>query len=195
VHGPPWLENPTLSILSIAVGFFLLYRALQTEKHHRVHQQSKHGNIEREIFGHRIIDTNRGWILLTFSISLFAIGAHYLAENTFHVYDTTPVDRFTHGLSGMAIAAIVLNLYLTRRREYYYPMAIGVSWIAFILWEVYELIYIAYSGPAGFIQSDPWDLAIDLWLDTLGALTICFIYDEFTHQTERQQATETTSDQ
>ena len=95
----------------------------------------------------------------------------------------------------MAIAAIVLNLYLTRRREYYYPMAIGVSWIAFILWEVYELIYIAYSGPTGFIQSDPWDLAIDLWVDTLGALTICFIYDEFTHQTERQQATEATSDQ
>jgi hypothetical protein len=24
-------------------------------------------------------------------------------------------------------------------------------------------------------------LAIDLWVDTLGALTICFIYDEFTH--------------
>ena len=195
MHGPPWLENPTLSILLIAVGFYLLYRALQTEKHHRVHQQSEQGNIEREIFGHKIIDTNRGWILFTFSISLFAIGAHYLAENTFHVYDTTPVDRFTHGLSGMAIAAIVLNLYLTRRREYYYPMAIGVSWIAFILWEVYELIYIAYSGPTGFIQSDPWDLAIDLWVDTLGALTICFIYDEFTHQTERQQATETTSDQ
>ena len=195
MHGPPWLENPTLSILSIAVGFYLLYRALQTEKHHRVHQQSEHGNTEREILGHKIIDTNRGWILFTLSISLFAIGAHYLAENTFHVYDTTPVDRFTHGLSGMAIAAIVLNLYLTRRREYYYPMAIGVSWIAFILWEVYELIYIAYSGPTGFIQSDPWDLAIDLWVDTLGALSICFIYDEFTHQTERQQATETTSDQ
>jgi Ca2+/Na+ antiporter len=157
VHGPPWLENPTLSILLIAVGFYLLYRALQTEKHHRVHQQSEYGNIEREILGHKIIDTNRGWILFTLSIFLFAIGAHYLAENTFHVYDTTPVDRFTHGLSGMAIAAIVLNLYLTRRREYYYPMAIGVSWIAFILWEVYELIYIAYSGPAGFIQSDPWD--------------------------------------
>jgi hypothetical protein len=195
VHGPPWLENPTLSILLIAVGFYLLYRALQTEKHHRVHQQSEHGNTEREILGHKIIDTNRGWILFTLSISLFAIGAHYLAENTFHVYDTTPVDRFTHGLSGMAIAAIVLNLYLTRRRKYYYPMAIGVSWIAFILWEVYELIYIAYSGPTGFIQSDPWDLAIDLWVDTLGALTICFIYDEFTHQTERQKATETTSDQ
>lgn len=187
MHGPPWLENPVLSLVLIAIGFYLLYRALKTEKHHRAHQNSDHGNIEREIFRHKVIDTNKGWILFTVSISLFAIGAHYLAENTFHVYDTTPVDRFTHGLSGMSITAIALNLYLTRRREYYYPIAIGVSWIAFVLWEVYELIYIAYSGPTGFIQSDPWDLAIDLWIDTLGALTICFIYDEFTYQTERRQ--------
>lgn len=150
-----------------------------------MHQHSDYGNIEKEFFGHKIIDTNKGWILFTVSISLFAISVHYLAENTFHVYDITPVDRFTHGLSGMAIAAIALNLYLTRRREYYYPISIGVSWIAFILWEVYELIYRAYIGPSGFIQSDPWDLAIDLWIDTLGALTICFIYDEFTHQTEQ----------
>jgi len=194
VHGPLWLENPTLSILLITIGFYLLYRALQTEKHHRLHQQSDHGNLETEAFGRKVIDTNKGWILFTASISLFAIGAHYLAENTFHVYDTTPVDRFTHGLSGMAIAAIVLNLYLTKRREYYYPIAIGISWIAFILWEVYELIYIGYVGPAGFIQSDPWDLAIDLWIDTLGALTICFIYDEFTHQTQQQLPTTKTNE-
>jgi hypothetical protein len=187
MHGPPWLENPVLSIVLITIGFYLLYRALKTEKHHRAHQNSDHGNIEREIFRHKVIDTNKGWILFTLSISLFAIGAHNLAENTFHVYDTTPVDRFTHGLSGMSITAIALNLYLTRRREYYYPIAIGVSWIAFVLWEVYELIYIAYSGPTGFIQSDPWDLAIDLWIDTLGALTIYFIYDEFTYQTKRRQ--------
>jgi hypothetical protein len=179
MHGPPWLENPVLSIVLITIGFYLLYRALKTEKHHRAHQNSDHGNIEREIFRHKVIDTNKGWILFTLSISLFAIGVH--------VYHTTPVDRFTHGLSGMAITAIALNLYLTRRRGYYYPIAIGVSWIAFVLWEVYELIYIAYSGPTGFIQSDPWDLAIDLWIDTLGALTICFIYDEFTYQTERRQ--------
>jgi uncharacterized membrane protein YjdF len=185
MHSSPWLENPTLSIVLISTGFYLLYRALKTEKHHRAHQYSDHGNIEREIFRHKIIDTNKGWILFTVSISLFAIGAHYLAENTFHVYDITPVDRFTHGLSGMAIAAIALNLYLTRKKEYYYPIAIGVSWVAFVLWEVYELIYIAYTGPSSFIQSDPWDLAIDLWIDTLGALTICFVYDEFTHQTER----------
>ena len=181
MHGPPWLENPTLSISLIVIGFYLLYKALQTDRHLRTHQTSQYGNLEREIFGRKVIDTNKGWILFTISISLFAMGAHYLAENTFHVYDTTPIDRFTHGLSGMAITAIVLNLYLTRRREYYYPVAIGVSWIAFILWEIYELVYIAFSGPAGFIQSDPWDLAIDLWVDTLGALTICFIYDEFTY--------------
>jgi uncharacterized membrane protein YjdF len=186
MHGPPWLENPAFSIILIAIGFYLLYKALGTEKQHRAHQQSDHGNIERKVFGRKVIDTNKGWVLFTISISLFAIGAHYLAENTFHVYDTTPVDRFTHGLSGMAITAIVLNIYLTRRREYYYPIAIGVSWIAFVLWEVYELIYVAYTGPSGFIQSDPWDLAIDLWIDTLGALTICFMYDEFT-QTERRQ--------
>ena len=45
---------------------------------------------------------------------------------------------------------------------------------------VYELIYIAYSGPSGFIQSDSWDIVIDLWIDSLGALAICFLYDEFT---------------
>jgi uncharacterized membrane protein YjdF len=195
VHGPLWLENPILSMVLIIMGFYFLYRAIITEKHHRAHQLSEYGNLEREIFARKVIDTNKGWILFTISISLLAIGAHYLAENTFHVYDTTPVDRFTHGLSGMAITAIVLNLYLTRRREYYYLVAIGVSWIAFIVWEVYELIYIAYNGPNGFIQSDPWDLAIDLWIDTLGALTICFIYDEFTHQREKQQTPKTASEQ
>ena len=115
VHGPPWLENPSRSILLITIGFYLLYRALRTDRHLRVHQRNEYGNLEREIFGRKIIDTNSGWVLFTISISLFATGAHYLAENTFHVYDTTPVDRFTHGLSGMAITAIVLNLYLTRR--------------------------------------------------------------------------------
>lgn len=61
-----------------------------------------------------------------------------------------------------------------------------MSWIAFILWELYELIYLAYNGPNSFIQSDPWDLAIDLWVDTLRALTICFLYDEFTHKTDKK---------
>ena len=183
MHGPSWAENPALPVLLITVGFWLLYLAIKTERHHRTHQESEHGNIELEFLGRKVLDTNRGWIFLTLSISLFAIAAHSLAENTFHVYDTTPIDRFTHGLSGMAVTAIALNLYLTGKREKYYLIAITVSWIAFILWEVFELLYITYTGPSGFIQSDPWDLGIDLWVDSLGALTICFLYDEFTHKT------------
>jgi hypothetical protein len=31
----------------------------------------------------------------------------------------------------------------------------------------------------GFIQTEPMDLGIDLWVDTLGALAVCFLYDEF----------------
>jgi hypothetical protein len=188
-------KSYTIYTVNHNFGFYLLYRAIITEKHHRTHQLSEYDNVEKEVFAHKVIDTNRGWILFTMFISLFAICTHYLAENSFHVYDTTPVDRFTHRLSGMAITVIVLNLYLTRRSEYYYPVAIGVSWIAFIVWEVYELIYIAYNGPTGFIQSDPWDLAIDLWIDTLGALTICFIYGEFTHQREKQHTPKTASEQ
>jgi uncharacterized membrane protein YjdF len=99
---------------------------------------------------------------------------------TFHLYDITPIDRFTHGLSGMALTAIVLNLYLTRNRKYYYTVSIAVSWVPFVLWEVYEWIYATYSGPSGFIQTEPWDMVIDLWIDSLGALAICFLYDEFT---------------
>jgi ABC-type nickel/cobalt efflux system permease component RcnA len=60
MHGPPWLENPAISIVLVAVGFYLLYRALGTEKHHRAHQQSGHGNIEKEFFGRKVIDTNKG---------------------------------------------------------------------------------------------------------------------------------------
>jgi uncharacterized membrane protein YjdF len=111
---------------------------------------------------------------------LVALGAHFLAEYTFHLYDITPIDRFTHGLSGMALTAIVLNLYLTRNRKYYYTVSIAVSWIPFVLWEMYEWIYATYSGPSGFIQTEPWDMVIDLWIDSLGALAICFLYDEFT---------------
>ena len=98
--------------------------------------------MERELFVNRIIDTNKGWLFFTSSVALTALGAHFLAENTFHMYDVTPVDLFTHGLSGMAVTAIILNLYLTRKRQFYYVVSIGASWIAFILWEVYELIYI-----------------------------------------------------
>lgn len=182
MHGPLWLENPTISVILLGIAFCLLYKSLTTEKHHRKHQHSNHYNVERELFGHKIVDTNKGWLLFTSFVGLAALGTHYLAENTFHVYDVTPVDRFTHGLSGMAVTAIILNLYLTKKREFYYIVSIGASWIAFILWEVFELIYIAYSGPSGFIQSDMWDIVIDLWIDSLGALSICFLYDEFTEK-------------
>jgi len=100
MHGSLWLENPTISVILICVAFYLLYKSLTTEKHHRKHQHSNHYNIERELFGHKIMDTNKGWFLFTTFIGLAALGTHYLAENTFHAYDVTPVDRFTHGLLG-----------------------------------------------------------------------------------------------
>jgi uncharacterized membrane protein YjdF len=129
----------------------------------------------------RIIDTNRGWILFTLSLGGLALGSHFISEYVFHLYDTTPIDSFTHGLSAMGITAIVLNFYLTRKRKMYYPISIGAAWIGFIIWEIYEWIHVTISGPGGFIQTEPIDMAIDLWVDTLGALTICFIYDEFTN--------------
>jgi hypothetical protein len=55
-----------------------------------------------------------------------------------------PIDKFTHGLSGMAITALILNFYLMRKRKLYYFVAIGASCIAFVLWEVYELAAVAY---------------------------------------------------
>jgi hypothetical protein len=35
-------------------------------------------------------------------------------------------------------------------------------------------------GPAGFIQTEPIDMIVDLWVDTLGSLAVCFLYKEFT---------------
>lgn len=181
MHGPIWLENPIISFVLLAMGFYLLYRALIIEKHHREPQHSNSSySVEKRLFGHKIIDTSRGWLFFTSFLVLVALGAHFLAEYTFHLYDITPIDRFTHGLSGMALTAIVLNLYLTRNKKYYYSVSIAASWIAFVLWEVYEWIYATYSGPSGFIQTEPWDMAIDLWVDSLGALAICFLCDEFT---------------
>jgi hypothetical protein len=181
MHGPIWLENPIISLALLAIGFYLLYRATITEKHHREPQHSNSSySLEKKLFGHKIIDTSKGWLFFTSFLVLVALGAHFLAEYTFHLYDITPIDRFTHGLSGMALTAIVLNLYLTRKRKYYYTVSIAASWVPFVLWEVYEWIYATYSGPSGFIQTEPWDMAIDLWIDSLGALAICFLYDEFT---------------
>ena len=119
--------------------------------------------------------------MFTGFLELTTTVAHLLAEYAFHVYDTTLIDKFTHGLSGMAVTAIILNFYLTRKRQLYYIVAIGTSCIAFVLWEVYELVVVAYGLGGGFIQTEPIDLGIDLWIDSLGALAVCFLYDEFSH--------------
>ncbi len=134
MHGPIWLENPIISLALFPIAFYMLYSALITEKHHREPQHTNSSySLEKKIFGHKIIDTSRGWLFFTSFLVLTALGAHFLAEYTFHLYDTTPVDRFTHGLSGMALTAIVLNLYLTRNKKYYYTVSIAVSWVAFVL--------------------------------------------------------------
>lgn len=181
MHGEWWLEDLTLSIFLFCIAFYLLYRILRTKKQYRYHQQSDHNDVQRVIFGRKIIDISTGWLLFTGFITLTAIGAHFLAEYTFHLYDTTPIDKFTHGLSGMAITALVLNFYLTRKRKLYYFVAIGASWIAFVLWGVYELAAVATGFGGGYIQTEPMDLAIDLGVDSLDALAVCFLYDEFSH--------------
>jgi hypothetical protein len=61
MHGPFWLEHPTISVLLIAVAFYLLYKAVTTQKHLRYHQHSNGNNVERELFGHKIIDTKAGY--------------------------------------------------------------------------------------------------------------------------------------
>ena len=92
------------------------------------------------------------------------------------------LDKYTHGLSGMSITALVLNFYLTRKRQLYYFIALGVSWVTIVLWEVYELVAVATGFGGGYIQTEPMDLAIDLSVDSLGALAVCFLYDEFSHE-------------
>jgi hypothetical protein len=52
--------------------------------------------------------------------------------------------------------------------------------MAFIVWEVYEWISVSVYGSSGFIQTEPLDMVVDLWVDTLGSLAVCFIYQEFT---------------
>lgn len=175
MHGEFWQENPVFSIALIAAGFILLFISFRLKaKPHK----------ELKIAGHKILDTSGRWLFFTLFIGLVAIGAHYLAEYVFHIYDVTPIDRFTHGISGMAITALILNFYLTKRRRVYYPTAIGVSWAMFVIWEVYEWISVMVD-PNTTIQTGPWDLAVDLWIDTLGALAICFIYDEYNKKDEK----------
>lgn len=184
VHGPPWLESMVLPSILVAAGFaFLFFSILQKR---RQPEGVSGYNIDLKIFGHKIIDTSDRWLLFTAFIGLVAVGSHYLAEYSLHLYDVTPVDRITHGLSGMAVTAFILNFNLSRGRRVYYPTAIAVSWIGFIGWELYEWLTVM-TDPNSGIQTSPWDLVIDLWIDTLGALAICLVYDEYNK--ERQAMT------
>ena len=179
VHGPPLLEGIFFPSALVAAGLVMLSISIWRK---RTQPEGISGlNIAPKIFGHKIIETSERWLLFTVFIGLVAIGTHYLAEYTFHIYDVTPVDKFTHGLSGMAATAFVLNFNLTRGRRIYYSTAIGISWIGFIAWEIYEWIAVM-TDPNTTIETGPWDLAIDLWIDTLGALAICFIYDEYNRE-------------
>lgn len=180
MHGTSWLEDPVLSIVFFGIGAFFLFLALRTEDEHRKHQHHEaHSGIELSLLGRKVIDTSRGWFFFTMFIGSVALGAHFISEYTFHLYDTTSIDSLTHGLSAMGITAIVLNFYLTKRKRLYFPVSIGAAWIGFTLWEVYEWIMVGVQGPMGFIQTEPLDMGIDLWVDTLGSLAICFLYSEF----------------
>ena len=186
MHGPPLLQDPTISLAMIGIGFFFLALSIGRKRRHKTKEPY---NLQPKIAGHKILDTGDRWVLFTLFIGLCAFAAHFLAEYTFHVYDATPIDKFTHGLSGMAITAFILNFNLTRGRKVYYPTSIGVSWLAFVAWEVYEWIY-AHTDPNSGIETSLWDMGIDLWVDSLGALAICFIYDEFMvrgHEIEKEK--------
>ena len=177
MHGPVWIEYPAFSLILIGVALAMLYLSLSLNRKNR-----KAGEKDAFVWpvkGRKILDTSRRWLYFTAFVGLSAAGAHLLAEYTFHIYDITPIDRFTHGLSGMAVTAAVLNLFLTRNRKIYYGASIGASWVFFVVWEVFEFVF-AYYNPGGLIQTDAWDVAIDLWIDSLGALAICFICDELT---------------
>ena len=184
MHGPNWFEDPTVSL--IMIGAAIVFLALTIWR--RQVGTGDPYNIQPKVSAHKILDTGDRWIFFTLFIGLSAIAAHLLAEYTFHIYDVTPVDKFTHGLSGMAITTFILNLNLTRGRKVYYPVSIGVSWLAFVAWEIYEWITVM-TVPNSGIEISLWDTAIDLWVDTLGALTICFFYDELMSKEHRLQKT------
>ncbi len=182
MHGPEWLSNPVFSVILLGIGILFLLLALRTEKEHRRHQHhTAHSGIEIKIIGKKVVDTSIGWLFFTLFIGGIALGTHFLSEYTFHLYDTTSIDSITHGLSAMGITAIVLNFMITRKRRYYFPISIGAAWIGFVIWEVYEWISISIHGPTGFIQTEPIDMFVDLWVDTLGCLAVCFLYKEFTN--------------
>ena len=162
MHGPEFLSNPIIPIILIIGAGVLLYLSI------------KNGNTIRsirKINGVEVLDTSYEWIYFTGFIGFTAIGIHLLAEYNLHWYDVTPIDRFTHAISGMAITAIVLNFNLTSQRKFYYTIAIAASWIAFIGWELFEAIFV-YLNPDGFIEISNWDTAVDLWIDFLGSVEL-----------------------
>jgi len=178
LHGPEFLSNPIIPIILILGAGVFLYLSV------------KNGNTirsVRKINGIAILDTSYEWIYFTGFVGLIAIGIHLLAEYNLHWYDVTPIDRFTHAISGMAITAIVLNFNLTNQRKFYYTIAIASSWAAFIGWELFEAIFV-YLNPDGFIEISNWDTAVDLWIDFLGGLSICFLCDELTEWPEETKA-------
>ena len=183
MHGNVWIQDPSVALVLISAAFVFLVLSIWTRGRNTERDPY---NIQTAVSGHKILDTGSRWMFFSLFVGLSAIGAHLLAEYTFHIYDVTPIDKFTHGLSGMAITALVLNLNLTRGRKVYYPVSIGVSWVAFVVWEIYEWV-IVMTVPNSGIEVSLWDTAIDLWIDTLGALTICFFYDKMMNDDHEQK--------
>ena len=68
-----------------------------------------------------------------------------------------------------------------KQKSYTIFVAKSATWIAFVLWEAYELAVVATGFRRGYIQTEPMDFGIDLWVDSLGALAVCFLYDELSH--------------
>lgn len=180
MHEGQLLVNLGIPIALIVGGGFFFYLSIKNKDTIR--------NIN-EINGLKILDTSYEWLYFTSFIGLAAIGIHLLVELGFHWYDVTPIDNFTHAISGMAITAIVLNFNLTSKRKFYYPIAIGAAWIAFVSWEVFEAAYV-HLNPGGIIQINDWDTAVDLWIDFLGGLAICFLCDELTEWPDKKSNSE-----
>lgn len=179
MHGADWLANPLFSVALIIASLLFLTASIALKKR----RGEQNFNMVTRIMGHRIVKTSDTWILFTGFLGLAALGAHFLAEFALHLYDVTQIDRFTHGLSSMAITALVLHFNLSRRRRIYYPASIAVSWVAFLLWEAYEWVS-KIVDPANAAETSLGDMAMDLWINSLGALAICFIHDEFVHDSE-----------
>jgi hypothetical protein len=135
-------KSYTIDILAL-YSFYLLYKALRAKKRYRYFNRATIRRTKSNSWTKSYRYKYRLAVLYRLLVLFPAIGAYFLAEYTFHLYDSTPIDKFTFGLTGMAVIVLVLNSYLTRKRQFYYFVAIGVSSVAFLLWEVYELAAVA----------------------------------------------------